>query len=50
MELGGGVHGGSALEQPESEGERSEAKGKVEGASEGVEELGRPLLEGTKAR
>ena len=44
-ELGGGVHGGSALERLESEEERSEAKGEVEGASEGVEELGCPLLE-----
>ena len=45
MELGGSIHGGSALERPESQGERSEAKGEAEGASEGVEELGRPLLE-----
>ena len=37
-ELGGSIHGGSALERPESQGE-------AEGASEGVEELGRPLLE-----
>ena len=45
MELGGSIHGGSALERPESQGERSEAKGEAEGASDGVEELGRPLLE-----
>ena len=37
MELGDGIH--------ESKGERTEAKGEAEGASEGVEELGRPLLE-----
>ena len=45
MELGGGVHGGSALERLKSEGERSVAKGEAEGVSEGVKELGHPLLE-----
>ena len=44
VELGGGIHGSSALERPESKGERSEAKGEAEGVSEGVEELGHPLL------